>query len=294
MHYYRHHIGDYAAATAHLSILEDGAYSRLLRVYYRDEKPLPADTKAVQRIVGARSRDERDAVDAVLSEFFTLTDDGWRNKRADDEIEAFQEAEGESEEKKKHEKERKRRYRQRRSELFEALRDRGIVPRFDTSLPDLEAMLSRGTRRGQDADGDGDGTAITTNREPLTNSQEQESSIDDSSAPASPEAPARNEPIPYQAIVDAYNRTMDRLSKARDLTAKRRTRMRTAWTGRRKSVEFWEAYFAECQRDPFLSGEGPYKNGHENWRPDFDYLIREDVVVRTYERAISRMEQDNG
>lgn len=115
-----------------------------------------------------------------------------------------------------------------------------------------------------------------------------------SCASSGEDAPTRNDPIPYQAIVDAYNRTMDRLSKARDLTAKRRTRMRTAWTGRRKSVEFWEAYFAECQRDPFLSGEGPYKNGHENWRPDFDYLIREDVVVRTYERAISRMEQDNG
>lgn len=86
MNFYKHHIGDYAAATSHLSILEDGAYSRLLRIYYRDESPLPVDTKAVQRLAGARSKDERDAVQVVLEEFFELEDDGWHNKRADEEI----------------------------------------------------------------------------------------------------------------------------------------------------------------------------------------------------------------
>lgn len=90
MNYYKHHIGDYAAATAHLSILEDGAYSRLLRIYYRDEGPLPADVKAVQRLAGARTREEREAVEVVLNEFFDLCDDGWRNKRADEEVERMQ------------------------------------------------------------------------------------------------------------------------------------------------------------------------------------------------------------
>lgn len=116
----------------------------------------------------------------------------------------------------------------------------------------------------------------------------------DSSAGSDEPAPVRNDPIPYQQIVDAYNRTMEGLAKVRDLTTKRRTATRKVWTGRRQSPEFWTAYFAECQRDNFLNGTGPYRNGHENWRPDFDYLMREDVVVRTYERAISRMENGNG
>lgn len=120
-----------------------------------------------------------------------------------------------------------------------------------------------------------------------------ESSNDDSCPPPNGEAPKRSDPIPYQAVADAYNATMAGLAKVRDMTGKRRTRLRTAWTGRRRSLAFWQAYFAECQRDNFLNGTGPYRNGHENWRPDFDYLIREDVVVRTYERAISRMERDN-
>ena len=85
MHYYEHHIGDYAAATSHLSFVEDAAYCRLLRIYYRDEKPLPASVQAVQRLAGARTKDEKAAVEVILGEFFTLTDDGYRNKRADEE-----------------------------------------------------------------------------------------------------------------------------------------------------------------------------------------------------------------
>ena len=86
MNFYKHHIGDYAQATAHLSFVEDAAYSRMLRKYYAEEKPLPADLKAVQRLVGARTRDEKEAVALVLEEFFTLADDGWHNKRADAEL----------------------------------------------------------------------------------------------------------------------------------------------------------------------------------------------------------------
>jgi uncharacterized protein YdaU (DUF1376 family) len=86
MNYYEHHLGDYAQATAHLSFLEDAAYSRLIRKYYAQEKPLPADIPAVQRLVGARIKEEREAVEIVLREFFVLLDDGWHNRRCDEEI----------------------------------------------------------------------------------------------------------------------------------------------------------------------------------------------------------------
>ncbi|MFL9582391.1 YdaU family protein [Stenotrophomonas sp. AB1(2024)] len=90
MNYYEHHIGDYAAATAHLSLVEDAIYSRLLRRYYLQEEPLPTDVRQVARLVGARSPGEVEAVDVVLGEFFVLADDGWHNKRADEEIERYQ------------------------------------------------------------------------------------------------------------------------------------------------------------------------------------------------------------
>lgn len=90
MNYYEHHLGDYAEATAHLSFVEDAAYSRLIRKYYASEKPIPADIAAAQRLVGARSKEERAAVETVLNEFFVLQDDGWHQVRCDAEIARYQ------------------------------------------------------------------------------------------------------------------------------------------------------------------------------------------------------------
>ncbi len=91
MNHYPHHIGDYDSDTAHLEWAEDMAYTRLLRLYYRTERPIPSDIVEACRLVRARSKDERKAVDSVLREFFQLTDEGWRNTRADQEIERYQE-----------------------------------------------------------------------------------------------------------------------------------------------------------------------------------------------------------
>ena len=89
MNYYEHHIGDYAEATAHLTFIEDATYSRLIRKYYATEKPLPIESKLVQRLINARSKEEKNAVVSILNEFFTLTDDGWRQERCDHEIARF-------------------------------------------------------------------------------------------------------------------------------------------------------------------------------------------------------------
>jgi uncharacterized protein YdaU (DUF1376 family) len=86
VNYYKRHIGDYAAATRHLSLLEHGVYTMLLDVYYTAEKSLLADVRAVQRLVGAKSDDEREAVEIVLNEFFEKTADGWHQSRCDEEI----------------------------------------------------------------------------------------------------------------------------------------------------------------------------------------------------------------
>jgi uncharacterized protein YdaU (DUF1376 family) len=86
VNYYPHHIGDYTTATAHLSMLEDCAYRRLLDIYYTNERPLPKTQAELYRLVRARSHQEKLAVDIVIGEFFIETPDGWRNKRADEEI----------------------------------------------------------------------------------------------------------------------------------------------------------------------------------------------------------------
>ena len=89
MNYYEHHIGDYIKATAHLSMLEDAAYRRLIDAYYTKGSPLPADCKTCYRLARATSKPERDAVDTILHEFFILEEDGWHNSRCDAEIANF-------------------------------------------------------------------------------------------------------------------------------------------------------------------------------------------------------------
>lgn len=96
MNYYPHHLGDYAKDTKHLSLIEHGAYRCMLDVYYATEKPLPKDRQALYRLVGARSGQERKAVDVVLAEFFNDSPDGWRNTRADREIASWQDKSGKS------------------------------------------------------------------------------------------------------------------------------------------------------------------------------------------------------
>jgi uncharacterized protein YdaU (DUF1376 family) len=84
MNYYEHHLGDYAKDTGHLTMLEHGAYRILLDRYYSTEEGIPA--AQAHRLARARSDEERQAVDAVLEEFFNLVDGVWINGRAEEEI----------------------------------------------------------------------------------------------------------------------------------------------------------------------------------------------------------------
>lgn len=113
-------------------------------------------------------------------------------------------------------------------------------------------------------------------------------------APPTGEAPTRSDPIPYQRIADLYNQTMRLLPKVAKVNASRKTLIRRAWEDgeERKSLEFWTAYFEECEANNFLNGKGPYTNGHENWRPDFDFLMQGKTVLKVYEKALTRMEQE--
>lgn len=88
MNYYERHIGDYLKDTAHLSLLEHGVYTRLLDVYYTRESAIPDDQAA--RLIGARSKEEREALAAVLDEFFQKTESGWIQGRCELEIARFQ------------------------------------------------------------------------------------------------------------------------------------------------------------------------------------------------------------
>lgn len=145
MNYYKRHIGDYAAATRHLSILEHGVYTLMLDMYYTSEQPLPKELSDVCRKLNARSKDERAAVEVVLKDFFTPTDAGWIQSRCDSEIAVFQA----------------------KAETNKVVGGLGGRPKKKTQTvnfgnPEITQMVSGN---------EGDGT-LTTNHKPLTINQE--------------------------------------------------------------------------------------------------------------------------
>lgn len=82
MHYYPHHIGDYKAATSHLSNEEDLAYRRLLEMYYDTEQPIPDDFEYLSRRIKVHAA----TVTIVLKDFFVFNGVSWSNARCDNEI----------------------------------------------------------------------------------------------------------------------------------------------------------------------------------------------------------------
>ena len=89
MLYFQEHVGDEATRTAHLSMAEEGAYSRLKRRYAATEKPLPADKQALYRLARASTQADKRAVDTILGELFVLTDGGYSIVQLDAQIKHY-------------------------------------------------------------------------------------------------------------------------------------------------------------------------------------------------------------
>lgn len=143
MNYYEHHIGDYDEATSHLTACEDGIYSRLIRKYMAKEQPFPDDLPALQRLVRARSREEKNAVASILTEFFYLVDGFWHQKTCDETIEKFRSGEPEREVKKANEDNRLKRHREERAALFRVLTEAGEHAPWNTPMSELRDLVKR-------------------------------------------------------------------------------------------------------------------------------------------------------
>ena len=179
MNYYPHHIGDYCKDTVHLTLLEDGAYRRMLDVYYATERPLPVSQQAIYRLVRAKTLAEKQAVDIILGEFFLESPLGWRNVRADLEIQRAREDGEANKERRESEKERQRRHRDRRKNLFAGLREHGVTPPWDATVEELQVALSRVTSQVESRESNAHVTPPVTppvtrdiTATPLANSQE--------------------------------------------------------------------------------------------------------------------------
>jgi uncharacterized protein YdaU (DUF1376 family) len=81
MNFYPFHIGDYISHTSHLTDEEDLAYRRMIDLYYQTEVPFKDECFVARRV-----RTTQAIARTLLDEFFEQQEDGWHNKRADEEI----------------------------------------------------------------------------------------------------------------------------------------------------------------------------------------------------------------
>ena len=85
--WYPRYYGDYMRDTGHLTLMEHGAYTKLLDQYYATQRPLPERLPDLYRMCSAMTDEEKEAVASVADQFFAVNGDGKRhNRRADIEI----------------------------------------------------------------------------------------------------------------------------------------------------------------------------------------------------------------
>jgi len=94
VHFFTFNIGDWNKKTAHLSPIEEFVYFKLVCFCYETELPIPSDLPPTIRKL--RLQKHADIVSAILTEYFILSADGWKNKRVDEELEIIYKKSGES------------------------------------------------------------------------------------------------------------------------------------------------------------------------------------------------------
>ena len=68
--------------------MEDLAFRRMLDLFYESEKPLPFELKRISKLIGMTEHQEE--IRDVLNEFWSETELGWVNSRAEIEIQKYQ------------------------------------------------------------------------------------------------------------------------------------------------------------------------------------------------------------
>ena len=197
MIYFEMYPGDYLKDTTRLSLIEHGAYFKLMLAYYAEEQALPESLSELHIIAGAISAGDKAAVKKVAERYFPVGDDGLRHsKRCDEQIATAQvriaDGQGRREDRKQAEAERQARTRARRTMLFEDLRNVGVVPGGMASMAELKALhvthvtgdegvtlelLSRVTSHGESRVTGGVNTGVNTgNQTPDPNSSTPDTS----------------------------------------------------------------------------------------------------------------------
>lgn len=276
MNFYKRHLGDIAKATSHLSQGQMGAYDLLLDWHYSNEKPLPTQAEDLHRIGRASSKVERANVDRVVGEFFTLTADGYVQKRAVEEIGKANER-ADTNRRIAVEREAAKRARMEHESCNES-----CTKRKPSQTPDSreEQKLQSSLRSDSPSAGaDRPGPPVPKSEQRL--SEVTGEAVETFNAKL-------GKPHGLLPAVDAHVGIEKRRAQVRRCLRVARQICQQQFGDTRITAAFWRAYWAEVDRDEFKSGRQEPGRGHENWTPNFEYLTREAVMLDVFDRAKAR------
>jgi PAB1-binding protein PBP1 len=120
-----------------------------------------------------------------------------------------------------------------------------------------------------------------------TNQDTNNQDTNNQKSPCHPQA----DDIPFDAIVDTYNRVCGKTFKgAIALTPKRKTNIKTLYhlkigkgkPFKEKGLQFWEAYFSDCLQNPHWRGQND-----RGWKADLEFLTRPEVATKMLEATLS-------
>lgn len=256
MNYCEHHLGDYAKRTGAFSMLEHGAYAKLRDRYFVTEAPIPdAD---VYRQAGARSKEERAAVDVVLAEFYELDDAGWRCAQFDAEIEKTR---AKIEAARANGKKGGRPKPTQKEPTGLAAGNPSGIPEESSPLPSTHTPLSP----------PGGGQTVPCPYVEIVDSYH-----------------ARLPELPKVKLMPESRQKALRKFWGWVLSSTKSDGTRRAETGE-QALEWIGAYFARAAENDFLMGRTPRSAEHKDWRCDLDFLLtdrgKKQVIEKTQEAA---------
>lgn len=98
--------------------------------------------------------------------------------------------------------------------------------------------------------------------------------------------------INYQEIIDLYHKLCPSLPKVRGLSVTRKKSINSIFKSYDDPIELLREIFTKSELSDFISGRIQGRNGHENWKADFGWLLKPDNRIKIIEGKYDN--QNNG
>jgi len=297
MHYYQHHIGDFDAATRHLTRIERSIYRDLIELYYSTERMLSLEIAQLARKIAARTEEEKSALIGILDEFFHETPGGWFHDRCEEELEKFRKSMSQASAAGKASAAARA---ARREAAISGISETTVQRPFNDRSTTVEVPFNDCSTEDQR-----EVNSVSTNHKPSTRNQKPEeqkttsSSGDDQAGQASDPDDIRL--CPVGTLVDLYHECMPNNPRVKVLNEARRGKIRQRWreagvldcapfgySTRSAGLAAWREFFTICAESAFLTGRAPAQPGKPPFVADIDFIMSPAGFAKTIENKYHR------